>query len=68
MKKKNDTANIYVRTVNPIALLLTLSPFGPGGPEIPLSPGIPCRPGGPGSPNVPVGPGLPYKKFNRMMN
>lgn len=43
-----------------VALTLTLSPFGPGGPEIPLSPGIPCRPGGPRSPTVPGGPGLPY--------
>lgn len=38
---------------------LTLSPFGPGVPAIPLSPGIPWRPGGPGSPGVPLGPGLP---------
>lgn len=39
---------------------LTLSPFGPGGPEMPLSPGIPWRPGGPRSPMAPGGPGLPF--------
>lgn len=40
--------------------ILTLSPLGPGGPEMPLSPGIPWRPGGPTSPKAPVGPGLPF--------
>lgn len=40
--------------------ILTLSPLGPGEPEIPLSPGIPWRPGGPRSPRLPVGPGLPF--------